>query len=109
MPSMSKKIIKIGKILHKSPIAPNILIAKVNSFVEEGTEIFNENTEKIGVAIETFGPTDSPYLRIKIMDNSQANLQGDIFIIEGEKKKVHWRKKPKKKRFYRRGKNWKSK
>lgn len=110
MPSFTKKIIKIGKILHKSPISPNILIAKVNSYIEEGQEIYDSDTKKIGIAIETFGPTDSPYLRIKIDENPNVKNRTEIFAIEGEKRKATWRKKPRKRRrFKKRDKNWKSK
>lgn len=110
LPGFSKKIIKVGKILHKSPIASNILIAKVNGYIEEGTEIYDQETRKIGVAIETFGPTNSPYLRIKVDKNLDIKENTEIFTIEGEKRNVSWRKKPRRrKRINKRGKNWKQK
>jgi len=89
------RVRKVGRILHRSPIAPNIWIAKVNDYIEEGTIIYDQSGEKIGVAIETFGPTNSPYLRIKT-EKSDRNIkleEGDIFIIENMKEKIEWRKK----------------
>ena len=77
MASFRGRIIKIGKILHKSPIAPNILIAKVSSYIEEGTVIYDSEGNKIGIAIETFGPTQSPYLRIKSESHQQLEKLSD--------------------------------
>jgi len=94
------RIIKAGKILHKSPIAPNILIAKISSYIEEGTIIYDASGKKIGVAIETFGPTNSPYLRIKIENDIPIDSikEKDIFVIENVKEKVTWKKKRKRRK-----------
>ena len=100
--STKGRIIKAGKILHKSPIAPNILIAKISSYIEEGTVIYDSSGKRIGVAIETFGPTNSPYLRIRI-DNDVLidSLEGkNIFVIENVKERVTWKKRKKRRKKY---------
>lgn len=88
-----RKIVKIGKILHKSPIAKNIAIGDVKQYIEEGTIVYDKNAEKLGVILEIFGPVTDPYVRIKL-EKDDFEKGSDIFIIEGEKKKITWRKKP---------------
>ena len=89
----------MGTILHHSPIAPNIVIAKIHSFLEEGTIVYDESANKIGVILETFGSVISPYARIKL-DKADSKIQenSEIFIMEREKKPVSWRKKPKRRK-----------
>ncbi len=100
---MRRKLRKVGKILHVSKMAPNILIAKVSEYLHPGLVIYNDKLEQIGVVIETFGPVASPFARIK-MSNTKAEIKSDtpIFIITGEKTKVFWRKMPGYKRRKRR-------
>ncbi len=99
-----KRVIKIGKILHGSPIAPNILIGKVTGYIEEGTVVYDEKAQKVGVVLETFGPVNSPFVRIKTDDASHEYKGHNIFIMEREKKDIMWRKKPKKRKRYNKGK-----
>ncbi|MGQ4890915.1 MAG: Gar1/Naf1 family protein [Candidatus Njordarchaeia archaeon] len=97
-----RRVLKVGKILHHSPMAPNIVIAKVNSFLNEGTIVYDEKANRIGVILETFGPVISPYARIKLDDaDSKVQEGSDIFAIEKELQPVNWKKKPKKRKRYR--------
>lgn len=90
-----RKLKKAGEALHISPIAPNILIAKVNSYLEPGSIIYNSNLERVGVVIETFGPVKSPYARIKLdKEPSHFHAHTSLFTIVGDRKKIIWRKMP---------------
>ena len=90
-----KKIKKIGVALHLSPIAPNVLIAKVNDYLDPGLIVYNDDLEPIGTIIEIFGPTNAPYARIKVEKKDfHLDEHSPLFIIMGEKKKVIWRKMP---------------
>jgi len=94
-----RKVIKIGKVLHKSPIAKNIIIGRINTFVEEGTIVYDKEAKKIGAILEIFGPVNKPYARIKV-DDIKISPDEPIFIIEGDKKAIKWRKMPKNKRKF---------
>ena len=101
---MKKKLKKLGKILHPSVMAPNIVIAKINEFVEPGTIIYDEGFEKIGTIVEVFGPVSSPYARIKVNmppDEREKLRDKPVLIIVGDKTKVRWRKMPGYKRMKR--------
>ena len=94
---MKRKLKKIGKILHYSPIAPNILIIKTREYLSPGTVVFDSNLREIGVVIETFGPVESPYARVKVNSNDNQTKytpNDDVFVITGEKARVKWRKMP---------------
>lgn len=94
-----KKVRKIGEILHRSPIAPNILIAKLYDHVIPGTIVYDSRMSRIGTVIEIFGPVRSPYSRIKLDDISQPiHAHAKIFAITGNIEKVFWRKMVSKKR-----------
>ena len=89
---------KIGKILHRSPLTQNILIARLNEPVRIGTMIYDATMREIGPIIELFGPVDKPYARIKIKDNVEASsiLGKDCYMIVGDEVPVRWKKMPKK-------------
>jgi len=92
-----KRLKRVGEILHPSPIAPNIIIAKVTEYLEPGTIVYDENLEKIGVIIEIFGSVNAPYARIKVEDGKNDRkkfMNKQLFIITGEKARVSWRKMP---------------
>jgi len=77
-------------------MAPNVIIAKVNEYLNPGIVTYNIELQRIGVVIETFGPVRSPYARIKLDGNIEPNDGESIFIITGEVEKVRWKKMPKK-------------
>jgi len=94
-----RKLKKVGTALHISPIAPNILIAKTYEYLDPGVVIYNSDLKVIGVVIETFGPVKSPYARIKLDNVKQPVTSGEkLFILLGERKRVTWRKMPRRKR-----------
>lgn len=98
---LRRKLKKIGKVLHPSPIAPNILIIRVSEYLPAGTIIYDSKLREIGTVIETFGPVEFPYARIKIIPNFDKNkyeFNDAVFIISGEKTRVKWRKMPKRRR-----------
>lgn len=89
---------RIGKILHRSNLARNILIVKLRDRVPLGVIIFDSNLEEIGKIIEIFGPVCSPYARVlindKVLEKVDQMKGTDCFIVEGEEEKVKWRKMP---------------
>ena len=98
---LRRKLKKIGKILHPSPIAPNILIIKTREYLPAGTIVYDSKLRGIGAVIETFGPVESPYARIKMSSSFEKNeyeFNEEVFIISGEKIRVKWRKMPKDRR-----------
>ena len=95
-----RKLKKVGKVLHKSKMAPNIIIAKIKDYLKPGIVVYNMELERIGVVIETFGPVKSPYARIKLDENIEPKNDEPIFIITGEVEKVRWKKMPKKRGRY---------
>jgi len=91
-----RRIKKVGNILHPSPIAPNIVIAKVSEYLDPGVVVYDDDLKRIGTVIEVFGPVNSPYARIRIdKEIKRDELTGKrLFVITGEKKRVIWKKMP---------------
>ncbi|MCR8453776.1 MAG: hypothetical protein NDP13_02150 [Crenarchaeota archaeon] len=103
---------KVGEILHISNLTDNILIIKLDEFVKPGTVIYNGFMRELGVVIECFGPTKSPYARVKInskekdyilelldrraKEQTSKDLRQQLlcYVIAGEEEKVQWRKMP---------------
>jgi len=90
---------KIGKILHKSNLANNILIIKLKERVPLGIIIYDGEMRELGKLIEVFGPVKSPYGRVLLSNNAIEiidKLRGaPCYMVEGEEEKVKWRKMPK--------------
>ncbi len=89
---------RIGMFLHRSNLASNILIIKLDTRVPIGTVVFDEKMREIGKIIEIFGPTISPYARVLVKDPSITfidDIKGhSCFTIVGEGERVKWRKMP---------------
>ncbi len=89
---------KIGKILHRSNLAKNILIIKLRERVPVGTIIYDEKMREVGKLIEVFGPVVSPYGRVLLNEDIMAIINEitgrPCYIVEGEEEKVRWRKMP---------------
>lgn len=95
---MTRPLRKVGKILHRSNLARNILIVKLRERVPLGVVIFDDSLEEVGKVIEIFGPVRSPYARVLVEDKMLERVDQmkgiDCFVVEGEEEKVKWRKMP---------------
>jgi len=89
---------KIGKILHISNLARNILVIKLYERTRVGVVIYDKEMRELGKIIEVFGPVKAPYARVLLKEGvgvSINELRGTTcYIIEGEEERVKWRKMP---------------
>jgi len=96
---VNRKIRKLGIFLRKSKSAQNIIIAKLDSAVSEGSIVYTSEMERLGIITEIFGPVTAPYGRIKLYKDTNIPKKGEIlYYIEGERENVKWRKKKRKTR-----------